>query len=148
MEILKSLGVNATFWVHLACFLASYVALTQLIFKPYLKALREREARTVGSEEHAARLIQESTQLQGEYEQKAKALNARIKSTFDSSRAEALKEYDRLIEEARAQAQGILDESRAQLEKEVQAARKALATETPNVSLTIASKLAGKDLSA
>ncbi|MEK7354988.1 MAG: hypothetical protein AAB250_00965, partial [Bdellovibrionota bacterium] len=76
MEILRSLGVDGTLWIHMACFLVSYVALTQLILKPYMAALRERETRTVGNEEHAVRLVEEANQLNSEYEQKARAINS------------------------------------------------------------------------
>lgn len=147
MDILKSLGVDETLWMHLACFLASYLALTQLVFKPYLKAFHEREKRTVGNEEHAARLIEQAQDLHGQYEQRAKVINSQIKLAFDSSRGEALKEYDRLLQAARDQATKLLEETRAGLSKEIQNARKTLSGEVPAISLAIASKLAGKDLS-
>lgn len=147
MEILSALGVDATLAIHLVCFLVSYVALSHLIFKPYLSAYEEREARTVGNEEHAVRLIQEASDLQGQYEKKAKAINAQIKGAFDASRAEALKQYETLVQGAREEAQKLIEASRAHLSKEIQAAHAALSGEIPAVSSAIASKLAGKDLS-
>lgn len=147
MEILNALGVDTTLWIHLACFFVSYLALSQLIFKPYLRAYEEREHRTVGNEEHAVRLIQEAGDLHGQYEQKAKVINAQIKSAFDASRADAGKQYESLVHAAREEAQKLIETSRASLANEIQAARKALSAEIPAVSSAIASKLAGKDLS-
>lgn len=147
MEILTALGVDKTLWIHLVCFFVSYLALSQLIFKPYLRAYEEREKRTVGNEEHAVRLVREAGDLQGQYEQKAKVVNAQIKSAFDASRVDAGKRYESLVLAAREEAQKLLESSRAQLAKEIQSARKALSAEIPAVSSAIASKLAGKDLS-
>ncbi|MCM2281597.1 MAG: ATP synthase F0 subunit B [Bdellovibrionaceae bacterium] len=147
MELLTALGVDSTLAIHLACFLVSYLALSHLIFKPYLRAYEEREHRTIGNEEHAVRLIQETATLQTQYEQAAKGLNAQIKSAFDRSRTAAQKDYENLVQTAREQAQKTLEASRERLTKEIEATRKALAAEIPAVSAAIASKLAGKDLS-
>ena len=63
MELLKSLGIDSTLWSHLACFIVAYLALSTLVFRPYLRAFQERERRTVGSEEDAIRLIEEAREL-------------------------------------------------------------------------------------
>ena len=98
MELLKSLGVNSTLWYQLACFIVSYLALSNLILKPYMAALHERENRTVGGEETAIRLIEEASHLHAELEQKARAIHASVKHVYDSSRTEAMAEYDRTIQ--------------------------------------------------
>ncbi len=146
-NLLAALGVNETFWIHLGCFLVSYVALTQLVFKPYLRAFAEREKRTVGNEETAVRLVQEASDLHGQYEQKAKAINSQIKAAFDSSRSDAQRDYDKLIQSTRGEVGELLKRSRESLARELQNARKAIITDIPAVSQAIASKLAGKDLS-
>lgn len=147
MELLTSLGVDKTFWYQAACFLVSFLALTQLVFRPYMRALHERENRTVGNEETATKLVQEAHDLQTQYETKAKQVNSQIKQAFDASRANAQKEYDTLVLSAREEAVRLIDESRVQLMSQIQAARKAVAAEIPGVSLAIASRLAGKDMS-
>lgn len=147
MEIFRSLGVDGTLWIHLACFLICYVALTQLILKPYMAALKEREKRTVGNEEHAVRLVEEANQLHSEYEQKARAINSQIKGSYDESRTVAMREYDRLVQAAREDAHKLLEGARAEIGREVQTARKTLSTEVPAVAAAMASKLAGKEIS-
>jgi F0F1-type ATP synthase membrane subunit b/b' len=147
MEILKSLGVDSTLWIHLACFLISYVALTQLILRPYMAAAKEREARTVGGEENAVRIIDEANNLHSEYEQKARSVNSEIKGFYDQSRSAAMKEYDRLVEAARNEANQLLTASRTEIAGEVQTARRTLSSDIPNVATAIASKLAGKEIS-
>ena len=147
MEILKSLGVDGTIWMHLVCFLVSYIALTQLILKPYQAALLEREKRTVGNEEAAAQILEETTDLQSRYEEKARDVNSKIKAFYDQSRTEATKEYDRMMEAARTEANQLLEASRSEITSEVQQAKRTLANDVPAVASAIASKLAGKDMS-
>lgn len=147
MEILKSLGVDSTIWIHLACFLISYVALTRLILKPYMAAQKEREKRTVGGEQNAVRIIEEANDLHSEYEQKARSVNSQIKGFYDQSRTTAMKEYDRLVEAARAEANQLLEASRTEIGAEVLTARRTLSADIPAVATAIASKLAGKEIS-
>lgn len=147
MELLKSLGVNSTLWIQLACFIVSYLAFTTLVLKPYMAALREREKRTVGNEETAVRLIEQTNSLHAEYEKKAKAINSEIKGVYDKTRSEAMKDYDQLVSKAREEATGLLEQSRTEISTAIQKARQTVLAEVPAVSTAIASKLAGKELS-
>lgn len=146
MEIIKSLGVDSTLWVQLVCFLVSYLALSNFLFKPYMRALEERQKRTVGGEELAARLSGEASELHGEYEQKARALNAQIKGFYDQSRTEATKEFETIVKTARDESGSLVQSAREKISTEVQKARVGLSAEVPAVSTAIASKLAGKEL--
>ena len=147
MELLKSLGIDSTLWIHLACFLISYFTFKTLILKPYMHAMEEREKRTVGNEEAAVRLTQEAGDIYGEYEKKAKDLNAKIKSQYDQSRGEAMKEYERLVVQARSEAEKVLAQSREQIGTQIKGAKAQLSNEVPGISAAIASKLAGKEIS-
>jgi F0F1-type ATP synthase membrane subunit b/b' len=147
MELLKSLGVDSTLWIQLVCFLVSYLAFSNLILKPYAAALAEREKRTIGSEEAAVRLLENATDLESEYEVKARSLHSKIKSVYDQSRSEAGKECDRRTQLARAEATEALERSRAEISNQIVAARKALSSEVPAIGAVIASKLAGKEIS-
>lgn len=147
MEILRTLGVNSTLWIQLGCFLVSYLALTQLVLKPYMAALREREKRTVGNEETAVRMIEETTELHAEYEKKARSISGEIKGFYDQSRSAAMKEYDRLVAAAQQEAAQELEKSRALISSAIQGARAQLISEVPAVSSAIASKMAGKEIS-
>ncbi len=147
LSLLTALGVNQTIWVQLGCFLVSYVALTELIFKPYMKAYHEREKRTVGGEEFATRIIEEAKELSGNYERKAREINSEIKSMYDQKRSDALRDYEKMLAEARESSTELIAAARTKIAIEVEAARKKLVTEIPAVSGAIASRLAGKDLS-
>jgi len=147
VSLLRSLGVNSTIWFQLGCFVVAYLAVTQLVFKPYLRAHGERQKRTVGGEENAAKTVEEIGLLQGQYESKVRSLNNEIRGIYDASRAEAGKRYEETMSAARKQADATLETNRTQIATQVEVAERALKAEVPTMGIAIASRLAGKDLS-
>jgi F-type H+-transporting ATPase subunit b len=147
MELLTQLGINSMLFAHMACFVLAYLALSQLVFKPYMSALKEREARTVGSEENASRVLDEAAQIQAEFETKAKQISGRIRSEYDKSRSEAMRAYDQMVATARQEATQEIEKARQQIAREMSKAQQSLVAEVPTVTATIASKMAGKEIS-
>lgn len=147
MELLKSLGIDGTLWIHMACFAVGYLSLSNFVFKPYAKALAEREKRTVGGEELAQQLLIQAGEINANYELKAKAISASIRSEYDKNRVEALRESESLISSARQEAAKLLESSRTRIASEIGAAKNALASEVPAITSAIASKMAGKEIS-
>lgn len=144
--ILNDLKINNTIWIQLGCFIVSYLALSNFIFKPYHAAYRKRKENTVGGEEFAERVIQETEALTGEYESKARQINANFSEVYNEKKVDAMKEYDRIVGQARGEAQSLQDKVRQQIGVEVQGARTELNKEIPKVSLEMASKLIGKEI--
>ena len=147
MDILNSLGVNSTLWIQLVCFLVSYAALTQLVLKPYLAAMHEREKRTVGNEEAAGRILEEANTLFSQYETRARAINTEMKVQYDAARSAATKQAESIMTNARVEATQLLESARRKITTEVQGARTSLSNEIPAIGSAIATKLAGKDIS-
>lgn len=147
MALLKSLGIDSTLWIHVLCFAVAYLSLSNLIFKPYMKALAEREKRTIGGEEQAAQLLNETGEISSEYETKAKAVSAAIRAEYETHRLAAVKESETLIAAARTESQQLLEKSRTRISSEVSAARERLSAEVPSITSAIASKMAGKEIS-
>lgn len=147
MELLKSLGIDGTLWIHIACFAVGYLSLSNFVFKPYAKALSEREKRTVGGEELAQQLLVQAGEINSNYEQKAKAISASIRAEYDKNRVEALRESESLISSARQEASKLLESSRMKIASEIGAAKSALASEVPAITSAIATKMAGKEIS-
>lgn len=147
MALLKSLGIDSTLWIHVLCFAVAYLSLSNLIFKPYMKALAEREKRTIGGEEQAAQLMNETGEISSEYEIKAKAVSAAIRAEYETHRLAAVKESETLIAAARTESQQLLEKSRTRISSEVSAARERLSAEVPSITSAIASKMAGKEIS-
>jgi F0F1-type ATP synthase membrane subunit b/b' len=147
MALLNSLGINSTLFIHLACFIVSYLCLYVLVFKPYSAALIERRKRTDGQENDAARLTDEVAQLQSQFETKARAVNAEINRFYEETRTQAMREHDRLMSEAQLKAQAAINSARESIGSELTRARAALQVEVPHVGAAIASKVSGKEIS-
>ncbi len=146
MALLSSLGVNGTLWLHAACFAVAYFCLAELVFKPYLRALQQRESKTTGNEEYAVKLLAQVTEINAELETKTKAVAQAIRSEFEKSRLVALKESEAAINAERLESSANLEESRKLLQAEIQKARAHLSKEIPAVTAAIASQLAGKEM--
>lgn len=147
MALLKSLGIDSTLWIHVVCFAVAYLSISNLIFKPYMKALTEREKRTIGGEEQAALLLSEAEAINTEYETKAKAVSSSIRAEYEVNRQAALKESETLLAAARSEASQLLEKSRATIATEISAAKSKLSSEVPAITAAIASKMAGKEIS-
>lgn len=147
MALLKSLGIDFTLWIHVGCFAVAYLSISNFIFKPYMKALSEREARTIGGEEQAALLMTEADSINHEYETKAKAVNASIRAEYEKNRLQAVKESETLLVAARADANALLEKSRTRIASEIATAKGRLSAEVPAITAAIASKMAGKEIS-
>lgn len=146
MELLTQLGVNSTLPYQLATFLVVFVVLKYLLFRPYFSAFNERRERTVGKTELAERFVSEARELEEKYTMRAQEVNDRFRDIYDKGRAEAMKEYDGLVNDARAKTRGLVDQARKKIHSEMESARKQLSTEVGTVTQLINHKLIGKDL--
>ena len=143
-SIVQSLGLNTTVFYQMVLFFVSFLILHFLIFKPYMKAAKERENRTLGNEESAESFLEQTNKLQKEYEEEARALNAQLKGYFDTARDEAKKKYEDIISSARTDAEKTLSASRAELAQQIETAKSQLSSEVDKVSDDMASKILGK----
>lgn len=141
MEIFAQLGVNHTFWFQLVVFVITLVALQNLVFKDYAKALVERESRTSGNEEQASEYTQKTSEIYQQYEQKARQVNAEIKHIFDQSRAGAQSSVDKLILHARTEAQALVEETRKKVSDDLALANKNAKDEIPLIAAEMSKKL-------
>ena len=144
MAILESIGLDQTLYIQFIVFFITFMFVNGLIFKPYNKAFEERLKRTQGNKSLADRALEETKQLELEYEKKARSINSEFKSIYDSSKTNALHEYDRLIAEARENAKSLLEVNREKITGELEKAKKDVCKEIPIVSEAIVNKLLGK----
>lgn len=144
MEMLNALGLNHTAFLQFAIFSVTFFILTFGLFSPFAKALEERQERTKGAAAASEELVQETQQLRARFETQARSINAEIKSIYDESRAEGLKESERILSAAREQANGIVEKARANVASQVAEAQRKLKDEVPVVANAIAAKLLSK----
>lgn len=148
MELLTSLGINSTTYIHLAIFLVVFVVLKDFVFKPYFRAFVERNDRTVGQTETAEKYSVDTKALEAQYAEKAREINEQFKQIYDKTRQGATKEYDRLVAEARARSKELVEQARTSIQSEIQAARLQLSAEVPVLSELISNQLVGREPSA
>ena len=117
MDILNSLGINSTIFIQFFIFIISYLILTMMVFNPYYRAYRERYDRTVGSEDLTSKLVEETQQLEAEFEENAKALNLRIKKIFDDEKKTALEKQTSMLQSATLKAEEYLKKSELELDQ-------------------------------
>ena len=146
MSLLISLGVNPTLVIQLGIFLIVFVVLKYYLFEPYFKAFNQRAESTVGQAELAERYVSETKNLEQQFAMKAQVANEQYRSVFDQTRAQAVKEYDKLVTDARAKSKIVVDGALQNIEQQMTAAQTQLMQEIPEVAKIINQKLLGKDL--
>jgi F-type H+-transporting ATPase subunit b len=144
MEMIHQLGINSTALIQFCIFVCIFFFLNLYLFKPYYKALEERENRTEGGEDLALELQQKALELQSQYQVKAKTVSQKIKTIYDAQRSDALKEYDAIVSQARQQSTALLETNNQQIAQQIQATTQQLASEVHQVAQAITRKLIGK----
>lgn len=145
--LLKDLGIVwAELFTQMAIFIVAYMGLSFFVFRPYGKALAEREKSTEGNAELADRLKQEAVELQAAYEAKAKELNTRFKAIYDESRGRAAHEREQMLSAARTEAEVLLASSNQEIAKAFAKARNSLAVEVPAVASAITTQLVSREV--
>lgn len=145
-NLLQVLQLDATILPQFLIFLVAYVALSQLVFKPYMKAFDLRKEATVGGKEVADQLLLETQNIHFNYETKAREINTEIKVIFESARKEATKRQEELVLSARAQAEELVKKSREEIRQNVLKTREELKKQVPELSQTISDRLLGKEV--
>lgn len=141
LGILKDVGVNQTIWCQFSIFIFTYIVLFFLLFRPYHRALVEREKRTQGGSDLAQKLQEDTQKLETVYSQKARELSEQQKRIYDRARKEMQEEQASILQTARDQAKILVDKNRLALATEVQKIRSEISNLTPAISETIVERL-------
>lgn len=140
IEILTSLGIDATFYYQFGIFFVAFLSMSWIVFKPYLRAYDERVYRTIGGQEEAESLLKEAAEKESLYGQKAKKLNGEIKEIFADQNAKAKKEIEQILAVAKKEADAQTEEARKDLEVSVRSARRDIENFLPSISENIQKK--------
>lgn len=143
MEILLQLGANETVFIQFLLFVVTISFLTVFIFNPYFKAYDQRHKLTKGAEQVAGETQDEQKKLEQIYQLKAREINSKIKTIFDSSNQEASKVSQEKIELAKNQIAIKINESAKQIDLEKNNAEKQVLQIADGVSQEITKKIMG-----
>ncbi len=141
MAVLDQLGLNQSFFIQFLIFSFAYLALSKIVFAPYVKALEIREEKTKGGEDLAFEFQKKSQDLRNRYEAKARQVSGEVKTIFDEYRQQASHEYERIITKARSESQSLIESARQKVAIEINAAQTQLKSEIPLVAQEMTRKL-------
>lgn len=122
-------------------FLVTIIALYQIIFKPMLGYLSEREAATEGARAEAKALEAKVTDQLADYEKRLAAAQAELRELRAERRSVALRDYNAKVEAARKAAEGRVNAALSELSDEQAAARSALRGTAAGLADDISSRI-------
>lgn len=144
MEILTKLGIDSTLYIQMLVFLVTYMALSRLLFKPYLKAYHKRIEVTFGNQEQAEKLNEAVKDLHIQYEAKAREVNMKAQSYFEDAHKEGQLIQAQALERARKEADLLVESNRKQIQTEVEKTKVELQKHVQELSSEISKKILGK----
>ncbi|HRT46453.1 MAG TPA: ATP synthase F0 subunit B, partial [Desulfomonilia bacterium] len=100
--------LNWTFFVQIFNFLLLMFILNKILYKPILKVLDERDARIVGGQEKAKKLLEESQGILKSYNDKLYGAKIDAMTVKNTSRKQAVDQANMIIEDARRNAETIV----------------------------------------
>lgn len=143
LNILKSIGVNSTFFYQFIMFLLTYTVLHFVAFKSYVVAFTERQKKTVGDQGRAKSILEEVEQLNRDYQLEARKINDEISDIFNLQRERTQKEFNTKFNEAKNSVEKQKAESLESLTASVHLAKSELSNMTSEVASLIELKVNG-----
>jgi F-type H+-transporting ATPase subunit b len=138
--------LNWTFFVQIFNFLLLMFILNKILYKPILKVLDEREARIVGGQEKAKKLVDESQGILKSYNEKLYSAKIDAMTVKNSSRKQAVDEANVIIEDARRNAETIVIDVQKEMAEEIARVKSELEPEIGIMAGTIAQQILGRKI--
>lgn len=140
------IALNFTVIFQLAILLILMVALSKILFKPFLRVLQERRDWVEGAEKKARELQQRTEELGEQYRDSMSAAQAQGAAIGDEIRREGLSEETEILRKAMEEANRFLEGMKAKVQEEGQAARAGLRLHAQNLSREMAEKMLGRSI--
>jgi F-type H+-transporting ATPase subunit b len=125
-------------------FVLLWLALSKILFRPYLNLLDERERRTTGAQHDSGELEREGARLKAEYEEKIAQARVVGTATKDAIVQEGRQERERVLQQARDEAGRTLEGARREVQSQLDRERQLLASEVAEVARDMVSKILGR----
>jgi F-type H+-transporting ATPase subunit b len=118
-----------------------YLILRTIFFKPLLKVMADREARTVGAQRAAEKAQTTAAEKKKQYEEALKQARAKVYAEQEAARKKALDARAETVKEARAKASSRVASAKKRIEGELAAARKDIEATVEQLSQEIARRI-------
>jgi F-type H+-transporting ATPase subunit b len=140
------IDLDGTILVQLGIFLVLFFLLRALVFKPMTSLFAAREEAIDGAREEARRMEREAKEQSGGFDEAIRRVRTEAGEQRDKLRADGLALERTMLTAVKDETGRALDDARVKLEAERDAARRAMAAQTPVLARAIASKLLGREV--
>ncbi len=121
--------------------LAFYLMMRALFFKPLLKVMAEREARTAGARKAAQAAEAAAAEKVKHYQEALKQARAQVYAEQEAARKKLLDERAALLKEARSKAAAEVAAGKERVAKELAAARREIEASVGQLAVEIARRI-------
>jgi F-type H+-transporting ATPase subunit b len=118
-----------------------YFILRTIFFKPLLKVMAERDARTVGAQKAAEAAQAAAAEKTKQYEETLKHARAKVYAEQETARKKVLDERAEIVKDARAKAASHVAGAKERVQGEVAAARREIEKTVGQLSAEIARRI-------
>lgn len=139
--ILDQLGLNNSFFVELGIFAVTFVILSNLFFRPFLKLFEARHKKTVEDREAAEKLLSQANAKFDEYKRLLTEERIAAKKEYDLALAEARKQESDLLQQAREEAKKITQDAADSISRQREQLKKHLEADVEAVAQSVSERL-------
>jgi F-type H+-transporting ATPase subunit b len=129
---------------QIVLFLALWLILNKVLFRPYLNLLAEREQKTAGAQHDSSDLEHEALRLKTEYEEKIAQAQAAAYSAKEAIVQEGRQQREKILNQAREEAASRLERVRSEVAAALDQERQRAAAEVGNVANAMVAKVLGR----
>lgn len=140
------IDINITVIFQLAIVLILMVALSNLVFRPFLRVVQERKDWVQEAEKKARELQQRSEELMERYRDSISAAQAQGASIREEIRKEGLSKETEVLQKAMKEANRFLEEMKGKVQEESQNVRASLRLQAQTLSREMAEKMLGRSI--
>jgi F-type H+-transporting ATPase subunit b len=142
------IDVDGTFFLQLGLFILMWIALSALLFRPYLKMRAERDKGIGGARDEAHKMEQRASAIVTDYEGKLTRAKLRGQEERARLRSEAAARERQILGQARDESQRAVDAAKTKVAADADTARKELDAKARELAKTMAKKILGREVAA
>jgi F-type H+-transporting ATPase subunit b len=136
--------LNFTFFIQVINFFLIIFILNELLYKPILKILEERDERIGGGHQKAKKFMDDAQAILADYNQKLHNAKIDTLNKKNVDRSAASEQANAIIDEARKKAEAIIEQIQQEMAHEMEQAKKELEPELGVMAATIAQQILGR----
>ncbi len=134
-----------SFYIQIVSLLLLFAALNELLFRPVLRVLDERAARTVGVRAQAESMNRASDAAKDEHDRRLDEVRRTLAAETESERATTAEKERAILGAAQQEASARLAERRDAIAQQAASARQQLASDARDIADRMVDRVIGRD---